>query len=146
MREITVTYYEAFDGKQFNIKEECEAYESNHPFFNPKAIKFYSMNGKKISDPCESVFIDSNRFRVFNEEALTCYQDFCRRMGMKVPPNPNIEQQWPFHYVFEDGRWHCVEHEAQYWINKLAVDFLPEYEDNEEDLHNLVDNSFYEEN
>ena len=49
MREITK--YEAFDGRLFNNEQDCNEYEASHPFLNPKAIKFYSMNGKKIKDP-----------------------------------------------------------------------------------------------
>ena len=137
MREIIK--YEALDGKLFDYKEECEDYESNHPFFNPKAIKFYSMNGKKIKDPNESVFLDCNQFIAFTKEALLTYIKYRERLGLKTPTLPNMPVLYPLHYIFRDGVWQCYEEIIASFTYGIKHDFENEYEENEEDYHNLIE-------
>lgn len=137
MREIIK--YEALDGKLFDYKEECEDYESNHPFFNPKAIKFYSMNGKKIKDPNESVFLDCNQFIAFTEEALLTYIKYRERLGLKTPTLPSMPVPYPLHYIFRDGVWQCYEDIIASFTYGLKYDFENEYEENEEEYHNLIE-------
>lgn len=143
MREII--RYEALDGKLFAFKEECIAYEKDHPFLNPKEIKFYSINGKKIKDPNENVFIDSNRFIAYTERGLNAYQEYCKRMGIKVPEEPQLPTPYPLHYMYTGIDWICIEGRMMELQYDLKTCFLDEYEDNEEDHHNLVDNLSYEE-
>ena len=137
MREIV--RYEALDGKLFDDKDACQEYEKDHPFLNPKAIKFYSINGKKIKDPSESVFIDSNRFIVFNESALLTYQEYCQRFGLKAPHVPTMSVTYPLHYAFKNNSWNCYEELIAIIESEMDEDFTSEYEDNEEDRHNLAD-------
>lgn len=137
MREIV--RYEALDGKLFASKEDCIAYEKDHPFLDPKEIKFYSENGKKIKDPNENVFLDSNRFIAFTERGLTAYQDYCRRMGIKVPEDPKLPTFFPRHYMYVGTEWICIEGRMVELEYDLQTGFLDEYEENEEDCHNLAD-------
>lgn len=140
MREVLK--YEAFDGVLFDTKLECEEYEKNHVFLNPNEIKFYSLNGKKIKGPCESVFIDANRFVVFNEEALTTFIEFRRRLKLKAPELPTMEEDvdYPLHYVFKNNDWLCYEDFIAILKDDMLHEFTSEYEENEEDRHNLADN------
>ena len=137
MRELT--RYEAFDGKIFDLKEDCEVYEREHPFLNPNEIKFYSINGKKIKGPCESVFLDSNRFVVFSAKTFENYQTYCRHIGLRVPPEPSHLIPFPHHYLFINNHWECLEDKIFDYQLEIENGFLDEYEDNEEDRHNLVD-------
>ena len=137
MRELIK--YEALDGKLFDYKEECEDYERNHPFFNPKAIKFYSMNGKKIKDPNESVFLDCNQFIAFTKEALLTYIEYRERLGLKTPTLPSMPVPYPLHYIFRDGVWQCYEDIIAFFTYGLKHDFENEYEENEEEYHNLIE-------
>ena len=137
MREITK--YEAFDGRLFNNEQDCNDYEASHPFLNPKAIKFYSMNGKKIKDPDERVFIDNNRFIAYTKEGLTAYQDFCAHMGLKIPAEPRLPTPFPRHYIFEGNKWICIEGRINELEANRATYFLDEYEeDSDEQRHNLA--------
>ena len=133
-----VIKYEAFDGKLFDIKENCEEYETNHPLFNPQSIKFYSLNGKKIKNPSESVFIDANRFIAFNEKALVAYQNYCARLGLCVPEFPKLYCKYPLHYMFGAAGWYCIEDVIDQCYADMETGFQDEYEENEEDRHNLV--------
>ena len=137
MREVIK--YEALDGKLFNTSEECSHYEENHPFLNPKEIKFYSMNGKKIKNPDESVFLDCNQFIVFSENALLTYMEYRKRFGLKTPELPTMPVMYPLHYVFKEGVWQCYEEMLALIEYNLVQQFENEYEENEEDYHNLVD-------
>ena len=137
MREIIK--YEALDGKLFDSAEQCENYENNHPFFNPKAIKFYSMNGKKIKDPNESVFLDCNQIVVFNEETLLTYINYRQHWGLKTPSLPSIPVSYPRHYVFREGAWQCYEEMIALINYDIAREFENEYEENEEEYHNLIE-------
>ena len=137
MREIIK--YEALDGRIFMTREECEEYEIDHPFTNPKAIKFYSVNGKKIKDPDESVFLDSNQFVVFSEEALSVYQEYRLRFGLKAPALPSMPVPYPLHYSFKNNEWLCYEEAIAMLTFEMRQEFSMEYEDNDEDRHNLVE-------
>ena len=137
MRETTK--FEAIDGKLFDSREACLEYEKDHPFMNPKEIKFYSSNGKKIKDPNENVFIDSNLFIVYTEKALATYQEYCQKMRIKVPKEPQMPTPFPLHYVFRNSEWICIEGRIMELEYDRRTCFLDEYEENEEDLHNLVD-------
>lgn len=127
MKEIV--RYEAFDGTFFHTKEECETYEENHPFRDERSITFYSVNGKKVANPCESVYLDSNRFIAYTEEALLLYQHYCEKMGIKIPTAPALAVPYPLHYQFERGKWTCIEGRIAELQDSLTYNFLPEYED-----------------
>ena len=142
MREII--RYEAFDGTYFDNREACEDYERNHILSQPEEIKFYSINGKKIKSPCESVFLDSSRFIAHTPEALRAYQDYCVFLGLKVPPEPIYLVPFPRHYMFSNGEWACLEAKILEAEHDIQYCFLDEYEDNEEDRHNLVDKGYEE--
>lgn len=136
MRKIV--RYEALDGRPFDNEEDCLKYEANHPFLNPKEIQFYSLRGKKIKSPCESVFIDSNRFVVYTPQALQTYQDYCERFHIKAPADTQIPCPFPRHYIFVGNEWTCIQEQIRQLELDLDAFFLNEYEENEEDRHNLA--------
>ena len=43
------------------------------------------------------------------------------------------------HYLFVNNRWECLEDKIFDYQLEIENGFLDEYEDNEEDRHNLVD-------
>lgn len=134
MREVIK--YEAFDGVLFDTKALCEKHEVNHILFNPHRIKFYSLNGKKIKGPSESVLIDANRFIAWDAEALATYQAYCSLYGLSIPESPTCVG-YPLHYVFNSG-WVCIEDTIEQLYQEIE-NFSDEYEENEEDHHNLAD-------
>lgn len=136
MRKIVK--YEALDGKLFDNEEACATYEVNHPFLNPEEIQFYSLRGKQIKNPCESVFLDSNRFVVYTSDALKTYQEYCERFRIKAPEDTHLPCAYPRHYIFAGNEWMCIEEQILELECDLKTFFLNEYEDNEEERHNLV--------
>ena len=139
MREVK--RYEALDGKLFFSETDCLDYEKGHPFLDSKEMEFYSLNGKRIKTPNESVFLDSNYLAIYSERALSYYQQYCERMNLRIPAWPDHELNIPFpwHYCFNNGGWVCIEEEIIKYSSMLSSNFSTEYEENEEDYHNLVD-------
>lgn len=135
MREII--RYEAFDGVVFNTQEECEYYEKNHIFNDESRIIFYSFNNKKIKNPCEFVFIDSNRFQVFDEQALIAYQLYCDNLKIARPKSGKYAT-FPLHYVYENNQWVCLEERIAMDRLTISTGYRDDYEENEEDRHNLA--------
>lgn len=135
MREVI--RYEAFDGAVFNTQEECEYYEKNHIFNDESRIIFYSFNNKKIKNPCEFVFIDSNRFQVFDEQALIAYQLYCDNLKIARPETSKYVT-FPLHYVYENNQWVCLEERIAMDRLTISIGYRDDYEENEEDRHNLA--------
>ena len=106
-----VEFWQAFDGAQFSSKESCEQYEHDHSFFDKTHIQFFSNNGFLINEPCDCVFLDSNRFKVYNEETLKEYIDYCNNLGIQAPHLVDPLLPYPLHYHFMNGRWQCIEEE-----------------------------------
>ena len=109
MREIK--YWESFDGVQFDNKEDCALYEKGHVLFDSSRIQFYSNHGNFIPDPCEQVLLDSNRFKVFDDEALGAYIQYCHGLNIMAPDYPSMPTPYPLHYRFISGSWKCIEDE-----------------------------------
>lgn len=139
MREVK--RYEALDGKLFLSGTDCLDYEKDHPFLDSKEMEFYSLNGKRIKTPNESVFLDSNYLAIYSERALSYYQQYCERMNLRIPawPDHELNISFPWHYCFNNGGWVCIEEEISKYNTMLDSNFNKEYEENEEDYHNLVD-------
>ena len=139
MREVK--RYEALDGKLFLSETDCLDYEKGHPFLDSKEMEFYSLNGKRIKTPNERVFLDSNYLAIYSERALSYYQQYCERMNLRIPAWPDHELNIPFpwHYCFNNGGWVCIEEVISKYNTMLDSNFNKEYEENEEDYHNLVD-------
>lgn len=139
MREVK--RYEALDGKLFLSETDCLDYEKDHPFLDHKEMEFYSLNGKRIKTPNESVFLDSNYLAIYSERALSYYQQYCERMNLRIPawPDHKLQIPFPWHYCFNNGGWVCIEEEISKYNTMLNSNFNKEYEENEENYHNLVD-------
>ena len=135
MREVI--RYEAFDGAVFNTQEECEYYEKNHIFRDESRIIFYSSNNKKIKNPCEFVFLDSNKFQVFDEQALIAYQLYCDNLKIARPESGRYAI-FPLHYVYENNQWVCLEERITMDSFTISNGYRDDYEENEEDRHNLA--------
>ena len=107
MRKIE--YWESFDKKKFCSEEECVKYESEHPFTDQNKIRFYSNTGNLINDPRESVWLDSNRFRVYDLNTLQTYIDYCKNLHIEAPYVPAMILPFPLSYHFMNGKWECIE-------------------------------------
>lgn len=118
-----VEYWESFDGRRFEAKKECEDYEREHPFFDKSHIKFYSNNGYLIEHPCDCVFMDSNRFEVYNEETLLEYIKYCENLRIKAPRVTSFAVPYPLHYRFICGDWECLEESVAEITYALKTDF-----------------------
>ena len=134
-----VEYWEAFDGKRFEEESACDAYEEAHPFFDNKRIQFYSNNGHLISKPCENVFLDSNRFEVFDKEALEAYADYCNFLRIKAPVRPTLVEGFPLHYRFLNGTWECIEEKIFQLHDSLLNDFNSNVIEDVDEHHNLME-------
>ena len=137
MREIK--YWESFDGVQFDNEEDCALYEQGHVLFDSSRIKFYSNNGNFIPDPCEPVLLDSNRFKVFDDEALGAYIQYCNGLNIKAPDYPAMPVSYPLHYRFIGGFWECIEDEIMKLNYALKIDFDDTVIEEEEGRHDLAD-------
>lgn len=138
MREVK--YWESFDGVQFDNEEDCALYEQGHILFDNSRIQFYSNNGNFIADPCESVLLDSNRFKVFDDEALSEYIQYCNGLNIKAPDYPSMPTPYPLHYRFISGFWECIEDEIMKLNYALKTDFDDTVIEEEEGRHDLADN------
>ena len=134
-----VEYWESFDGERFENEMLCAEYERNHPFFDETCIKFYSNNGNLITDPGESVFLDSNRFKVFNSNTLECYIKYCNNLHIKAPDFPSMQIPYPLHYRFINGSWECVEDEMVKLNYVLRTEFNDTVTEDAEGRHDLVE-------
>ena len=135
-----VEYWEAFDGEKFDEAETCAEYEKNHVFFDNSRIRFYSNAGNLIARPCDSVFLDSNRFQVMDEGALAAYIKYCERWKIGAPAYADREIPYPLHYSFYRGEWVCLEEEIrriQNAMEKFYDDTVVEEE--REERHNLIE-------
>lgn len=132
-----VTFFQSFDGKFFKTSEECSEHENNHAFMNPDKIIFYTDNGMKIPTPSEEVFLDSNRFKVFDENTLGLYRDYCDHLDIAAP-SLDCTLTFPRHYKFYEGEWKCLEEEILQLELSFETDFGEHYSHNEEDHHNLA--------
>lgn len=135
MKEIN--FWQAFDGKKFTTKKECENYETNHILYDSEAICFYSNRGHLITNPCEHVFLDSNKFKVNNQAGLEAYIEYCRHFGLAEPHIPTIFLSYPLHFRYLNG-WECMEEK----IEELRFDVRNEFNDDiaeKEMRHNFVD-------
>ena len=137
MREIK--YWESFDGVQFDNEEDCALYEKGHVLFDNSRIQFYSNNGNFIADPCESVLLDSNRFKVFDDEVLSAYIQYCHGLNIKAPDYPSMPTPYPLHYRFINGFWECIEDEIMKLNYALKTDFDDTVIEEEEGRHDLAD-------
>lgn len=135
-----VEYWEAFDGERFDNEEACLEYEKNHIFFDNSRIRFYSNAGNLIAYPCDSVFLDSNRFKVMDEEALAAYIKYCERWKIGAPTYADREIGYPLHYSFYRGEWLCLEQEI-YHINDTIARMYDDTmtEEELEERHNLIE-------
>ena len=138
MREIK--YWESFDGVQFDNEEDCALYEKCHILFDSSRIQFYSNNGNFISDPCEQVLLDSYRFKVFDDEVLEAYIQYCNDLKIKAPNYPNMPVPYPLHYRFIGGAWECIEDEIMKLNYILKTDFNDTIIEKEEG-RNLADSN-----
>lgn len=136
---LAVTKWETFDGKLFDTEEEARVYETEHLFFNQKRIIFYSNNGNIIDEPCESVFLDSNRFKVYDIEALDTYRHYCHFLGIAVPHAPKYNLVYPLHYRFNRGGWECVEESIADLKYSIMEEYKDEIELQEEERHTLAE-------
>ena len=134
-----VEYWEAFDGKRFEEENACGAYEEAHPFFDNKRIQFYSNNGHLISKPCENVFLDSNRFEVFDKEALEAYANYCNFLRIKAPARPTLVEGFPLHYRFLNGTWECIEEKIFQLHDSLLNDFNSNVIEDADEHHDLME-------
>lgn len=138
MREIK--YWESFDGVQFDNEEDCALYEKGHVLFDSSRIQFYSNHGNFIPDPCEQVLLDSNRFKVFDDEVLGAYIQYCHGLNIKAPDYPAMPVLYPLHYRFINGFWECIEDEIMKLNYALKTEFDDTVIEEEEGRHDLADN------
>lgn len=131
-----VTMWRAFDGNLFNTEDECRNHEDGHPFLDHEQIIFYSNDGRMIEIPDTAVLIDSNTFKVFNDEALHLYINYCNGLGLRAPKPCNMA--FPLHYHFTNNKWVCLEEEMAALDALLHEKFKDEFIEDEEGRHDLA--------
>jgi hypothetical protein len=77
--------------------------------------------------------------KVFNEETLLTYINYRQHWGLRTPSLPSIPVPYPRHYVFREGAWQCYEEMIALINYDIAREFENEYEENEEEYHNLIE-------
>ena len=134
-----VEYWEAFDGERFDDESTCARYEKTHILLDNSRISFYSNAGNLIAHPCEQVFLDSNRFKVMDEEALAKYIKYCEHWEIRIPNYAPRELSYPLHYSFYRGEWICLEEEIKH-INDAMAQFYDDtiIEEEQTERHNLI--------
>ena len=131
-----VTMWKAFDGNLFDSEEECANHENGHPFLDHEKIIFYSNDGRMIEIPDAAVLIDSNTFKVFDEEALRLYINYCNGLGIRAPKFCNMK--FPLHYHFTNSKWICLEEEIVALDSLLHEKFKDEFIEEEKGRHDLA--------
>lgn len=106
MRKIE--YWKAFDNAIFFTEEDCRAYELKNPLFDSSKIVFLANDGTTVPTD-EYSLLESNFFKVFDQEALSEYIKYCNDVGISAPTPPRKWDKNFYHFIFDKGSWFCFE-------------------------------------
>lgn len=105
MEKITRVYYVAFDGEEFDTKEECTAYED--ALQRTKGIIGFDEN-KSVTDGAEELATSAAYYFITNaNEASQTFSVLYDQYGTEIP------------HEFADGDFYRYDDDNDRWVNML---------------------------